>query len=129
MATATGPVLTEGHWAEQATVSLLNSAGFEAVASTPAEDHRLKVDLWCRRQGEDWIPVQLSTCRSAIAGEKGMNALRKGVAPNFVEGEALEAAFHNPALAEGLTSEFWSRVDQIRAAFRPRLIQPRRPLP
>lgn len=77
MATAFGTILNEGHWAEGALVSLLNSYGAQAVASTPQEDHKAKVDLWCRRNPvECWIPIQLSTYRAAIAGAKGMDALR-----------------------------------------------------
>ncbi len=130
MATAFGAILEEGHWAEGALVSLLNSMGYEAVASTPMEDHRFKVDLWCRRnEVESWFPIQLSTYRDAIAGQKGMDAIRRGVVPNFVDGEALERAVDGDAnIRQRICRDFWARVDQIVAAFAPRLQRPRRPL-
>lgn len=124
MATAFGSVLEEGHWAEGALVSLLSSNGAEAFASTRKEDHVSKVDLWCRRPGEGWIPIQLSTDRAAIAREKGIDALHRGVVPSFVDGERLERAVNNPAIASVLVREFWFRVDQVRAAFPLRLVQP-----
>ncbi len=130
MATAFGRILEEGHWAEGAIVSILNSSGAQAVASTPEEDHRSKVDLWCRRQPVgSWIPIQLSTNRTAIVGPKGMDALRRGVVPNFVDGQTLEAAVDgDEAIRQRVVCDFWSHVDQVVTTFHPRLQQPHRNL-
>ncbi len=129
MATAFGAILEEGHWAEGAIVFLLNASGAQAVASTPDEDHRAKVDLWCRRQPTgSWIPIQLSTNRSAIAGSKGIDALKRGVVPNFVDGEILEIAVNDSAIAQRVCRDFWSHVDQVVTTFHPTLQQPHRNL-
>ncbi|KKU85240.1 MAG: hypothetical protein A3I38_00035 [Candidatus Wildermuthbacteria bacterium RIFCSPLOWO2_02_FULL_47_10] len=116
-----GRILEEGKWCENAIVALLARHGFEAVASTPYEDHRLKVDLWVRRsRKEQLLPIQFTTNREAVVSAKGVDALRRGIIPSWISPLELEAAVDNRD-GKAVVGQFWRQVDAVLAirGFRP----------
>ena len=113
-----GRVLEEGKWCENAIIVLLTRYGAEVVPSTLYEDHRLKVDLWVRRsRREEFLPIQFTTNREAVVSEKGLDALRRGIIPSWIDPRAIEDAV---AAKDGhiVVSQFWRQVDAVLAGFR-----------
>lgn len=113
-----GAVLEEGKWCENAMIHLLRRNGSEADPSSPYEDHRLKIDLWVRRsRREDFLPIQFTTNREAVVGAKGLDALRRGVIPSWLDPQRIEDAVSSND-GHAIVDQFWRQVDAVLASFR-----------
>jgi hypothetical protein len=111
-------VLSEGKWCENAVCQVLASCGIEVHASTPHEDHRLKVDFWVRLEvGGALLPIQFTTNREAVVNGKGTDALARGVIPSWVSAEAIEAAAES-GNGSAVARQFRDQVDSVLANFR-----------
>ena len=107
--------MTFGQKAEWMILRLLVRAGYDAVHATRLEDREFKVDFWVRYDGY-WLPIQFSIDRRAITGWKGLDAIRRGVIPMWVDPQELEVA-HANGNGAGIVKEFWTRVEKILNSF------------
>lgn len=114
----------EGKWCENAVCQILQSCGFDVIPSSPSDDHIRKIDFWVRAvESRDFFPIQFSIDRRAIVGEKGLQALRLGVIPVWIDSGSIGRAIE---VGDGqvVADQFWGCVKAVVAAFHPRVIQP-----
>ena len=104
-----------GLQAEQWMVELLRRNGVEVQHATRTEDREFKVDFWVHCS-EYWIPIQFSIDKEAITSWKGLDVVRRGIIPMWINETELEVAYSNGNGA-GLVKEFWSYVEKLLTAF------------
>lgn len=110
--------------AEEWIAGFLQEAGYQCYQATRFEDHKLKIDFWVKRKGQ-WLPIQFTINHQAIVSEKGIDALRRGVIPSWLEDEKLEEAANGwPQLRRQLVDQFWKQVDAVLESFSVKLRQP-----
>lgn len=100
-----------GLQAERWIEEILKRNGYETVHASWTEDIISKVDFWVKCD-EYWLPIQFSLDKNAIIGWKGIDALRRGIVPMWMDGQKLEVAYSNGNGA-GLVGEFWAQVEKI----------------
>lgn len=97
--------------AQELIVEILRRNGTEVEKATRVEDRILKIDFWVRLN-KYWIPVQFSIDKDAIVSWKGVEALRCGIVPMWINGQELEVAYSN-GNGIGIVNEFWTRVEGV----------------
>ena len=124
-----GAVLPEGKWCENAICKILRQCGVGVVDSTPQEDCLMKVDFWVRFDPRSQpLPIQFSTNRKLLTGEKGADALRRGVIPVWVDAKMVEQAVETGD-GSAVVNQFREYVRSVIQVFQPRIIAfPRRPI-
>lgn len=100
-----------GLQAEGWMVELLKRNGVEVRRATRVEDRVFKVDFWVR-YGRYWLPIQFSLDRRAITSWKGLDSLRRGIIPMWMDGTEVEVAYSN-GNGTGIVKEFWSRLEKV----------------
>ncbi len=106
-----------GLQAEEWAVELLTSNGHQVIRATDVDDKIYKVDFWVAWNG-CWLAIQFSVDRRELVGQKGIDALHRGIVPSWLDGQELEVATNgSPNLRPKLLRQFWAQVEQIVAAY------------
>jgi hypothetical protein len=103
--------------AEGWAVELLLSAGYQVIRATEEEDKVHKVDFWIVWE-ERYLAIQFSIDKREVVGRKGLDALKRGIVPSWLNGQELERAFNGqPGIRPRLVEQFRRQVEEIVTVF------------
>jgi len=108
---------TFGLKAEGWMVELLRKAGFQVLKGSLVEDRIYKIDFWVTWKN-GWLAIQFTIDKKEIISGKGLDALKKGICPSWVDAQELEeAAYGQSEYQKKVVEQFWRQVDGIVAAY------------
>jgi hypothetical protein len=121
MTTCTAQRVTFGLQAEGWIIQFLSEAGYQVKKSTVLDDKERKIDFWVQYKAY-WVAVQFTVDHDAIINGKGIDALKRGICPSWLNGQEMEKAIGNhPEVRQRLLTQFWNQVSRAVAA-RPELL-------
>ncbi len=108
---------TFGLKAEGWIIELLVAEGYRVIRATEEDDKIHKVDFWVVWRKNRWLAIQFSINRDEMLNGKGLDALRRGICPSWLDGQELEKATNgHPELRPCLVAQFRGQAEAIVAA-------------